>query len=594
MSRRNVSLWFGGGFIALLLILSLSAPLWYPNDPYYFETVNIEKMDNAPYPPSAEMPLGSDGVGRDLLSRLLTGFQWTFALILLITLGKYVLAIPFGCLAGVKGKWLAKLTETWSLYVSGFPALLVMIIVFKASLPIPWTSGFWPRIIFMVAVVALLEWARIGMSIKGQVEQVMKSPYIDAARVMGRSQLGVILHHVWPVLRAETISQFMFECSRSLMVIGQLAIFGIYFLGTQMIEINTGVSRELGLHPEWGSMLGESRDYMLIEPVIPFFIAGLIVLTILAFNLLGDGLRNDLNIPASVKKQTEWKWGPLSLNGRKLAVGVSCIAVIVLTGWKYTNLSLHKVPVPDEVNAAPTFNYTVDAEPKPKKEEALAGTEEGAKLVKETAKQFEQIGLKPLNGEDILSELKVPGVEKSEQTYQIVTAKIDGKDDTLDPVTFFATLEEKDNDTVVRNMQRVAERLAEEKLSRPVHFVLLEGGLSEYLQRDSSFADREILIRMLPYTYWPAPESIGNQYVDAQFTRVSGYQKRSNIEEAFTQAAWRNGHIPTIHRGTLFGSFVAETLDEKRIPVLTLSQDTDAVTDIAVDFVKFLGDQPIK
>lgn len=582
MNRRHLSLWFGGGFIALLLVLSLSAPLWYPNDPYHFEFVNIEELEKAPYPPSAKLPLGSDGVGRDLLSRLLSGFQWTFALILLITLGKYLLAIPLGCLAGVKGKWLAKLMETWSLYVSGLPAILIMIIVFNVGLPIPWIHGFWPSIFYMIAVVAILEWARIGMSIKGQVEQVMKSPFIDAARVMGRSRLGLIIHHVWPVLRAETISQFMFECSRSLMVIGQLAIFGIYFFESQTIEIDMGVERTLGLIPEWGSMLGESRDYMLIEPVIPFFIAGLIVLTILAFNLLGDGLRHDLNIPASVKKQAAWQWGPLSLSARKLAVSMSCFVILVLIGWKFTHMSVMKAPALDEEHAKLVF--MANAESKPEKEEVLVGTEAGAKLVQEAAEQFEQMGLKPLSGETILTG----------ETDPMAAAKLEGTDESLEPITFFETLEEKDDDTVVRNMQRVAERLADEPLERPVHFILLAGGLNDYLKRDSIFAERELLIRMLPYTYLMNPDRMGGLQLAAQFSWITGYQKRSNIEEAVTQAAWRHDHVPTIDRGVLFGSFVAEALDEQHISVLTLSQNTDVVTEMAVDVVKFLEGKPIK
>ncbi len=390
----NWKLRIGIGFIVIAVIASLTSTYWLPKDPYFMESLRTHLNNEGgieyslpPYKLGSDNWISTDLFGRDLFSRMIVGAKMTFIIIFLLTLGKIVISIPLGMLAGGGARILSKITEYWAFVFSGFPSLFAAVFIF--SMPIFSELSFWNRIFAMVIIIIFLEWARIALIIKGRTEQIMEEPYIEGAKVLGRSRIGILRFHVWRMIFPDVTVLFIFECARSLMLMGQMAMFGIFFLDTVKIENEPLPPIRTALTPEWGALLGESRSFIFSNPAVTFIIAGTIVITIVALNLIGDGLKEKYLYPLPPKKQ-DWVLNrPL---WQKAGVVLGLIAIV-------SSLFLY-VPTLSTTTALAPYEGSIETELKALSNRSV-GSDEALVAAEIIASHWEDIGLQPM-GEQLV------------------------------------------------------------------------------------------------------------------------------------------------------------------------------------------------
>jgi peptide/nickel transport system permease protein len=258
--RGDVAGWIGGGVIALIVLIALFAPLIAPHDP------DAVELTNTLAGPSASHPLGTDGSGRDILSRLIYGARLSLAGPLLVVVLATLVGVPMGLAAGLRGGWLdAVLARAWDAMFA-FPPLLLAIVIVAA-----FGAGFWTATI-AISIVYVPLLARV---VRGQALAERHKAYVDALRVQGVSGWRLALGHVLPNIAPTIVAQATLYFGYAL-----IDLAGLAFLG-------------LGVQPptaDWGAMLAEGRKAILSEPGEVICASVAISITVIAFNLLGDAL----------------------------------------------------------------------------------------------------------------------------------------------------------------------------------------------------------------------------------------------------------------------------------------------------------------
>ena len=221
-------------------------------------------------------PLGTDYLGRDMLARLIQGARVSLFIGICAPLLYVLFGITYGGIAGYFGGQIDSLLMRFADFVVALPFLLFMIL-FKIAFGIgPGESGILPLLIALVA----LSWPGTARLVRGQVLQVREQGYIDAARLLGAPNHYLLMRHIFPNVMGVILVTFTFAVP--------FAIFTEAFLSF----IGMGVAPPT---PSWGSMCNEGVKTMLSHPHELIFPAALISITVLAFNLLGDGLTEALD-----------------------------------------------------------------------------------------------------------------------------------------------------------------------------------------------------------------------------------------------------------------------------------------------------------
>ena len=221
-------------------------------------------------------PLGTDYLGRDMLARLMAGarvslFIGIFAPFLYVLFG-----VVYGSVAGFLGGKIDQLMMRFADFVVALPFLLFMIL-FKIAFGIgPGESGVFPMLVAMI----LLLWPASARLVRGQILQIREQGYVEASKLLGAKSTYLIFRHMLPNTLGVVLVTLTFEIPR--------AIFTEAFLSF----IGMGVAPPT---PSWGSMSNEGIKTMLNTPHELIFPALMISITVLAFNLLGDGLRDALD-----------------------------------------------------------------------------------------------------------------------------------------------------------------------------------------------------------------------------------------------------------------------------------------------------------
>ncbi|MCG2769135.1 MAG: ABC transporter permease [Anaerolineae bacterium] len=251
--------------IGVLLLMALLAPLVAPYDPIIQEILKRRQA------PSSEHWMGLDDLGRDILSRIIFGSRFSLQVgVVSVSLAILVGAI-IGAAAGYLGGWVDTVVMRLMDIMLAFPALLLAIAIVTILGP-----GLL-NMLYAIAIVSIPAYARI---VRASVLTVKEHDYILAGRSIGVPPLRLLFRNVFP------------NCLTPLIVQGTLGI------GTAILDA-AGLSF-LGLgaqppKPEWGAMLGQGRYSMFTAPHIVVFPGIAIMLTVLGFNLLGDGLRDALD-----------------------------------------------------------------------------------------------------------------------------------------------------------------------------------------------------------------------------------------------------------------------------------------------------------
>ncbi|UFN48107.1 nickel ABC transporter permease subunit NikC [Roseomonas sp. OT10] len=262
---RRLLLPAAAALVALLLAAALLAPWIAPYDP------TATALPHRLLPPSAEHWLGTDHLGRDLLSRLLWGARASLAsvaaiLALVLAIGCAV-GTAAGMLGGVADAVLMRLCDAFMTVPT-----LVLALFMIGALGTGLTN--------VVIAIALSHWAWYARLVRGLTLSLRARDHIAAARLAGLSRLAIVRRHVLPV------------------VAGQLAVLASLDLGHWMLHVAGLSFLGLGLAapaPEWGIMINDARPFFRVAPMLVLLPGAAILLTVMAFNLLGDGLRDRLD-----------------------------------------------------------------------------------------------------------------------------------------------------------------------------------------------------------------------------------------------------------------------------------------------------------
>ena len=264
---------FYGGLLALVLILiSAAAPLIAPADPLFQFPEGLRGDFAQPLPPgSGRFSLGTDSLGRDFLSRLIWGGRISLTVAVAANVISITVAVILGGIAGFIGGTADTVIMRTVDLALGFPALLLQIAL-ATVLP--------PSLGTVIIVITIFGWVYPTRIFRGQILSLRERPFVEAARALGASKIRIFVKHLLPHLLPTII---VFATLRVPTAI--LTEAGLSFLG-------------LGVRPptpSWGNLILEGTRFYRSAPWLVLFPGLLIMLTILSFNLLGDGLRDALD-----------------------------------------------------------------------------------------------------------------------------------------------------------------------------------------------------------------------------------------------------------------------------------------------------------
>ena len=265
--RRSKFALAGLFLIFLLYLVALLAPLIAPYDPIAQENV----VQTSFLKPSTLHWLGTDRFGRDILSRILYGARISLAIGFVATAISVTLGTMLGAVAGYFGGKVDSLIMRFTDLVLAFPRLILLIMI---------VALFSPSITVIIVVLGLTQWPNTTRIVRGDVLSLREREFIQAAHALGLSGGRIILRHLVPNVLAPVIVTATLGIGNTIVLEAGLSFLG---LGVQSPT------------PSWGNMVTDGRDVLIGAWWIATFPGLAIVLTVLAFNLVGDGLRDALD-----------------------------------------------------------------------------------------------------------------------------------------------------------------------------------------------------------------------------------------------------------------------------------------------------------
>ena len=263
--RRN-PLAMAGLIVALsLIVLSLAAPLLATYDP------GAQDLGNRLARPSAAHWFGTDELGRDVYSRLLFGGRITLGMVVAVVLLVAPLGLAVGCVAGYAGGiWDRLLMRATDVFLA-FPRL-ILALAFVAALR--------PGVTSAVAAIALTAWPPYARLARAETLSLRRTDFVAAVRLTGASPARIVLRHVAPLCVPSLVVRVTLDMSSIILTAAGLGFLG---MGAQPPS------------PEWGAMIATARRFILEQWWVPTIPGLAIFVASLAFNLLGDGLRDVLD-----------------------------------------------------------------------------------------------------------------------------------------------------------------------------------------------------------------------------------------------------------------------------------------------------------
>jgi peptide/nickel transport system permease protein len=257
-SQRDIAL--GLGAIVLIIFFAFFAGHLAPHDPG--EACLSKRLST----PSWDYPLGTDSLGRCILSRMLFGASFSLSIGLTVAALSAVIGLVLGSAAGYYG---GLVDEMLMRVVDGFLAVPSMFLALAVV-------GFLgPGLANVILALVVVEWTSFARVVRGEVLSLKEKEFLEAARALGASDMHVFVRHLLPNILAPILVVATLGISNAVLAAAELSFLG---LGVQ-----PGV-------PEWGSMLSDGRLYLRTAPYIMIFPGLAITLTVLAFNMLGEGL----------------------------------------------------------------------------------------------------------------------------------------------------------------------------------------------------------------------------------------------------------------------------------------------------------------
>jgi peptide/nickel transport system permease protein len=272
--RRHFTAMLGGIIMLMMTVLIAFAPIFSPHDPFEQDLLNRLK------PPSAEHWMGTDDLGRDMLTRVLYGGRISLSVGLLAMGVSIVLGTLIGLIAGYYGGWtdsiLMRITE---IFLS-IPRLFVLIAMgmFLRSLDLPaiQAGSFMP----IAVVIGALSWMGTARLVRASTLELRGREFVQASRALGGSDTRLLFMHILPNIMSPII------------VSATLGLAGAIISESGLSYLGFGVQLPT---PTWGNMLSNTQNQMLTAPWTAIFPGVMIFIVVIAINYLGDGLRDALD-----------------------------------------------------------------------------------------------------------------------------------------------------------------------------------------------------------------------------------------------------------------------------------------------------------
>lgn len=263
LGRTPVAL-IGAATVSAVILVALAAPVLAPHDP-------VAQIAKPLLPPGREYLAGTDEFGRDELSRLIYGARVSLYVGVLAVLFALAVGGTTGVVAGFRGGWVDDAAMRAMDMLLSMPPLVLAIAI---------TAVLGPSLTNVMLAIGIVYSPTFARVARGPTLAVVQRPYIEAARAIGAPGLVIVLRHVLPNVAAPILVQATVSLSTAILTEAALSFLG---LGTQPPTAS------------WGLMLSASRQYMLIDPWIAVLPGLAIAVSVLGFNLLGDGLRDVLD-----------------------------------------------------------------------------------------------------------------------------------------------------------------------------------------------------------------------------------------------------------------------------------------------------------
>jgi len=261
---------FGIAVILLMLFAAAFAPWLMPHDPFEQSFDGLTLMGE-PLPPGGEFPLGTDLLGRDLASRLILGTRTSLIIGVLANGIAVVMGAFVGVLAGYFGGWLGMVLMRFTDLMMAFPALLLAIVL---------AAIFKPSLLIVALVIAMVNWVQMARVVYTEARSLAEREFIQVQKAIGSSPFRILFRHLLPHLLS------------SIIVFGTLGISTTVLLEATLSFLGVGVQPPT---PSWGNIIFENQTYFNTAPWLVFFPGVAILMLALAFNLVGDALRDILD-----------------------------------------------------------------------------------------------------------------------------------------------------------------------------------------------------------------------------------------------------------------------------------------------------------
>jgi peptide/nickel transport system permease protein len=263
--RKNKKAMIGLFVVAALVFIAIFIPWISPHDPYRVE------LNEQLLPPSATYWLGTDNFGRDLLTRILYGARISLLVGIIPSMIALILGTVMGVISGFYGGRVDFVIMRLADMMISFPSLLLAMVVM-------YTLG--ANLFNIFIALSLVGWAGVARVVRAQTLAVREKEFIEAARASGTSKSVIMFRHIFPNVVPTLIVLFSLSIPEAIMWESSLSFLGV---GVQPPEAS------------WGLLVAKGKEYLFAAPLVAIMPGVAILITVLAFNFIGDGLRDALD-----------------------------------------------------------------------------------------------------------------------------------------------------------------------------------------------------------------------------------------------------------------------------------------------------------
>jgi len=268
--------------ISAIALACLFAPWIAPYDPIneMARDANNQILKNAP--PSLSHLMGTDNIGRDIFSRLLYAGRISLSVAFIVTFFEIIIGVFIGAFSGYYGGRIDDLIQRFVEFLITLP-LLPLLLAFSAlmrDLTLPGLPREWSSAVIITIILTIFGWMTAAILVRGMVLSLRNQDFTEAARAMGLSNGGIIMKHMIPNSLAPII------------VTATLGLGGVIIYESALSFLGFGIQPPV---PTWGNMLNEYQSEMWTQPAKVFFPGLMIFICVLAFNYIGDGLRDAMD-----------------------------------------------------------------------------------------------------------------------------------------------------------------------------------------------------------------------------------------------------------------------------------------------------------